>query len=116
MKLSDIRKLTRQLPAGESRAETAERNAILRSLGYEPGSLYQELEMDSRYVDTHQDASWSNFSVNLHSHSFYEVLYCAAAIPAARNIWLVPSVTACRRAILSSFLPESVTVPCCRKI
>lgn len=76
MKLSDIRKLTRQLSAGESRAETAERNAILRSLGYEPGSLYQELEMDSRYVDTHQDASWSNFSVNLHSHSFYEVLCC----------------------------------------
>ena len=76
MKLSDIKKLTRHLPTGESRTETLRRNAILRSIGYEPGALYQELEMESRFVDTHQDVSWSNFSVNLHSHTFYEVLCC----------------------------------------
>jgi hypothetical protein len=52
------------------------RHALLQSLGYEPGTLYQELEMESRFVDTHQDVSWSNFSVNLHSHTFYEVLCC----------------------------------------
>ena len=48
----------------------------LQKLGLEPGTLYQELEMESRYVDTHRDTSFSNSQVNLHSHTFYEVLYC----------------------------------------
>ena len=76
MKLSDIRKLTQQLSPDINRADPAQRNALLRSLGYEPGSLYQELEMESRFVDTHQDISWSNAHVSLHSHAFYEVLCC----------------------------------------
>lgn len=76
MKLSDIRALTRQLPPDANRSDTAQRNALLRALGYEPGTLYQELEMESRFVDTHQDISWSNANVSLHSHAFYEVLCC----------------------------------------
>ena len=32
--------------------------------------------MNSRYVDTHQDTSYSNTITQLHSHSFYEILYC----------------------------------------
>jgi AraC-like DNA-binding protein len=48
----------------------------LRSLGMEPGRFYQELEMTSRYVDTHQDVSVSNARVTLHSHAFYEILCC----------------------------------------
>lgn len=74
--MSEIRKLTRNLPLGTSRADTTQRNALLRSIGYEPGMLYQELEMESRYVDTHQDTSWSNSGISLHSHTFFEVLYC----------------------------------------
>lgn len=74
--MSEIRKLTRNLPLGTSRADTTQRNALLRSIGYEPGMLYQELEMESRYVDTHQDTSWSNSGISLHSHTFYEVLCC----------------------------------------
>lgn len=42
----------------------------------DPGNFYQELEMDSRYVDAHQDVSWGNTNLHLHSHAFYEVLYC----------------------------------------
>ena len=76
MKLSDIQKLTRQLSPEINRADPAQRNALLRSMGYDPGSLYQELEMESKYVDTHRDISWSNTSVSLHSHAFYEVLCC----------------------------------------
>ena len=76
MKMTEIRKLTRNLPLGTSRADTTQRNALLRSIGYEPGMLYQELEMESRYVDTHQDTSWSNSGISLHSHTFYEVLCC----------------------------------------
>jgi mannose-6-phosphate isomerase-like protein (cupin superfamily) len=79
VKLSDIKKLTRHLPTGESRTETIRRNAILRSMGYEPGALYQELEMDSRFVDTYRDAITKPSPVNLHSHRFYEILYCRSS-------------------------------------
>ena len=36
---------------------------------------YQELEMRSRYVDTHRD-SGVLANVALHNHTFYEILYC----------------------------------------
>ena len=49
---------------------------LIQKLGMEPGSFYQELEMDSRFVDTHQDTSWSSPTVNLHSHAFFEILFC----------------------------------------
>ena len=39
-------------------------------------NLYQELEMDSPYVDTHRDISYGADPVQLHSHSFYELIYC----------------------------------------
>jgi AraC-like DNA-binding protein len=49
---------------------------LLRSIGLDPSNFYQELEMSSRFVDTHQDVSYSNDHVSLHSHTFYEILYC----------------------------------------
>lgn len=76
VKLTDIKKMTQQISPEMERRDPVRYNAVLHSLGYEPGALYQELEMDSRFVDTHQDTSWSNSNVNLHSHTFYEVLYC----------------------------------------
>lgn len=39
-------------------------------------NFYQELEMDSPYVNTHKDISYSPENLQLHSHSFYELLYC----------------------------------------
>ncbi len=50
--------------------------ALLREMGLDPGNLYQELEMSVPYVQAHQDRSYSNASVKLHSHSFYELLCC----------------------------------------
>lgn len=50
--------------------------AYLEKQGINPDTLYQELEMTSRYVDTHPDVSDSNNNIQLHSHSFYELLYC----------------------------------------
>ena len=32
---------------------------------------YQELEMDSDYVDVHEDISYSKDNVDLHSHYFF---------------------------------------------
>ena len=46
----------------------------------ETGFNYQEVEMTSRYVDTHQDITYSNLRVNLHSHNFYEFLFCHNAV------------------------------------
>ena len=48
----------------------------LRELGIDPNKLYQELEMSSRYVNTHRDTSYSNATVSLHSHNYYELIYC----------------------------------------
>ena len=76
MKLDDIRRLSQKLGSlGEPR-DVQKLQELLREMGIDPGSFYQELEMSSRYVDTHRDVSWSNASVSLHSHSFYEILYC----------------------------------------
>ena len=50
----------------------------LRERGLEPGSVYQELEMTSSLVDTHRDISWSNEHLQLHSHSFFELLWCVS--------------------------------------
>ena len=76
MKLSDIRKLTQQLSPVTNPTDMSHRHVLLKSLGYEPGSLYQELEMESPYVDTHQDISSSNTNLQFHSHTFYEMLCC----------------------------------------
>ena len=42
-------------------------------------TAYQEMEMTSHYVDTHQDVTYAGGKVNLHSHSFYELLFCHSA-------------------------------------
>ena len=43
--------------------------------GFDFSSIYQEIEMNSQYVDTHMDISLGDIPVNLHSHSFYESAY-----------------------------------------
>ncbi len=78
MKLSDIKKIMENLPPQAQLGDAPWRNEYLRSLGLDPGNLYQELEMDSRFVNTHRDTSYANSQVNLHSHTFYEVLFCRA--------------------------------------
>ena len=45
-------------------------------LGIDLGNFYQELEMDSDYVDTHRDVSYSNTNIHFHSHAFYEIVCC----------------------------------------
>jgi AraC-like DNA-binding protein/mannose-6-phosphate isomerase-like protein (cupin superfamily) len=47
----------------------------LRETGQLPLDFYQELEMDSPFADTHEDVSPNREEVQLHSHSFYEILY-----------------------------------------
>ena len=39
-------------------------------------NFYQKLQMYAPMVNTHRDISYSTDTVQLHSHSFYELLYC----------------------------------------
>ena len=76
MKLSEIRKLYQKFPAQLSPTEPFRIQEQLLDLGIDPGNFYQELEMDSPYVDTHRDVSFSNANVQFHSHAFYELICC----------------------------------------
>lgn len=49
---------------------------LFRALGGSGINLYQELEMSSPYVNTHRDISYTPENLQLHSHAFYEIIYC----------------------------------------
>ena len=76
MKMEEVGKLSAELEKQYALGGEAGVEKHLRTMGIEPGRFYQELEMTSRYVDTHQDLSMSNSQVSLHSHIFYEILCC----------------------------------------
>ena len=76
MKLEEVKNISEQLPKDGRNTGSQSMEQHLKNAGFEPGAVYQELEMTSRYVDTHQDVTYSNANVNLHSHNFYELLYC----------------------------------------
>jgi len=73
MRLEQLKKLVElaQFQTNPTRAEAAD---LLREAGLDPQAFYQELEMSSRYVDTHLDVSQPSDQVHLHSHNFYEIL------------------------------------------
>lgn len=51
---------------------------IMRLDGIVKDNLYQEIEMTSKFVDTHEDISFSRDELPLHSHAFYELIYCCS--------------------------------------
>ena len=78
MKLGDLQKLVPLLPELSGSDAQAALQEQIRKLGLNPDALYQELEMTCRFVDTHWDTSDSNAQIRLHSHTFYELLYCCS--------------------------------------
>ena len=76
MKLAHLQELTRELSGLTGEELQLQLRQRMRQLGLDPEVLYQELEMTSPLVDTHRDISWSNAHLQLHSHTFYELLYC----------------------------------------
>ena len=52
------------------------RTLVYDALGGNSSNFYQELEMDSPFVNTHRDISYAPENVQLHSHSFFEILFC----------------------------------------
>ena len=79
MKLSDLKRMAQLLPPDVAHRDQAMVENILRQHGLEPGEIYQELEMSSRFAETHRDVSSSNAAVSLHSHTFFEILYCCSS-------------------------------------
>ena len=76
MKMSDIRKIRQNLPHLNSGFDHKTNQDWIHQLGLSSKNLYQELEMDSPYADTHIDISYSNQTLQFHSHIFYELLCC----------------------------------------
>ena len=76
MKLGELRELSDIVSEKGSARTPKNGNERLWAMGVDPNTVYQELEMTSPYVDIHRDSSDSGSHVNLHSHMFYEVIYC----------------------------------------
>ncbi len=76
MKMGELRRLTGMLPALQEAQLQQWLQEHWRRMGMDPNAIYQELEMTSRFVDTHRDVSYSHTHMHLHSHAFYELLYC----------------------------------------
>ena len=49
---------------------------ILNSNMPDKKNFYQEVQMTQAFVDCHKDISYAEASVQLHSHLFFEILYC----------------------------------------
>lgn len=70
MKLSDMRFLSELYAKNPDQAQE-----FLRTGEFDISNVYQELEMSSRFVDTHMDISFGDIPVNLHSHNYFEMVY-----------------------------------------
>ena len=79
MKLGDLQKLAASISELRPEEIQVKLNQLIRSLGLDPNAVYQELEMTSPLVDTHRDTSYSNSQMQLHSHTFFELLYCCSS-------------------------------------
>lgn len=75
MKLSELQRLATRGGKKHTMSEE-ELQAFLHEQGIDINNFYQEMEMSNRFVDTHRDTSTSGSVISLHSHSFYEILYC----------------------------------------
>ena len=78
MKLEDMKRLAEEFVRSGNYRDVNEVRAFLKEKGYDLNNLYQELEMSSKLVDTHQDVSEAGGVVQLHSHGFYEMIYCCS--------------------------------------
>ncbi len=76
MRLEDLNQLAQRAAEAGISNDPQKIHQLLLSMGLDPRTLYQELEMSSRLADTHRDISYSNTNLALHSHAFYELIYC----------------------------------------
>ena len=80
MKLNDLKQIADHFSHPMTAENYEEMRRYIRRLGLDPDNLYQELEMNSRFVDTQRDVSRPQDQVKLHSHTFYEVIFCRSGV------------------------------------
>ena len=76
MKLSVLRELSRRFAPPSTPEELQTIQETLRGEGIDFQNFYQELEMSDPFVEPRRDVTYSNTQLNLHSHTFYEMLFC----------------------------------------
>lgn len=64
----------RELQEYSRRPEIQEK--LIHLLNNQQYNFYQEMEMESSYVDVHRDITFVSEKIPLHSHSFCELIYC----------------------------------------
>lgn len=76
MKIHEMNTLiSRETGIASNLLTSEQRHESMMRLGIDPKNFYQELEMTSSYVDTHEDSSQNIERIALHSHTFWEILY-----------------------------------------
>ena len=78
MKISNIQKKYKELLSAHQRFEISIeelQNKLLEN-GLAFSNFYQEIEMDNIPVNCLEDTNFTKDIVQLHSHTFYELLYC----------------------------------------
>lgn len=122
MKFDDFQKII-NFPLTNTQEDQAMLYQRLRELGIDPANLYQELEMTSDYINTHRDITYSNATISLHSHSYYEIIFCRTTANVeylvgseryrlqAGDIIIVPPRVSHR-----PILPENITEPYIRDV
>lgn len=76
MKLVDLMQQIQQASGSEPNMMALKEKCD--TLGINLENIYQELEMNSAYADSHRDITREAGVVRLHSHSFYELIYCVS--------------------------------------
>ena len=106
MKLADLMQQIQQAAGNEPNMMALKEKCD--SLGINLENIYQELEMNSAYADSHRDISIGAGLVLPHSHSFYELIYCISCdkmqylvgteryrLQRGDIIWVPPGVSHC---------------------
>ncbi len=79
MKSEIIRDLKRHFTRPRTEEEYYAIIKYLADRGIAVGNLYQELQMSSNFVNFHTDTTYASHSISIHSHSFYEVVFCRSS-------------------------------------
>ena len=106
MKLAELMRQIQQASFSESDMMALKEKCD--ALGIHLENIYQELEMNSAYADSHRDISRGPGLVRPHSHSFYELIYCTECdniqyivgteryrLQRGDVIWIPPGVSHC---------------------
>ena len=76
MEKDQLHQLLRSIPQPDPPEGNARIRELLLANGVDPTSLYQSMEMSSRFVDAHMDISFPGDVISPHDHSFHEMVYC----------------------------------------